>query len=172
MNEIKSQRNKTEHSFLAKIFHWGFIIFFSYGIYKQIDNINQLEDISLLKSEIIFAFTFLLFLGVRFFYMTKTQKTALPADTSKTQKLAAKIVHWSMYICLAGIAGSGLLIGYLFWIGLKDGLLIEFTIYIHEFFVSLIFWLILIHILAAFYHRLRKDNVWSSMVPFWKENEN
>lgn len=172
MNENKSQRNKTEHSFLAKTFHWGFVILFGYGIYKQIDNINQLEDISLLKSEIIFALAFLLFLGVRFLYMTKTQKTALPAETSKTQKLAAKIVHWSMYTCLAGIAGSGLLIGYLFWLGFKDKLLIEFTISIHEFFVSIIYWLILIHILAALYHRLRKDNVWSSMVPFWKENEN
>ena len=172
MNENKNQRNKTEHSFLAKTFHWGFVILFGYGIYKQIDNINQLEDISLLKSEIIFALAFLLFLGVRFLYMTKTQKTALPAETSKTQKLAAKIVHWSMYTCLAGIAGSGLLIGYLFWSGFKDRLLIEFTIFIHEFFVSIIYWLILIHILAALYHRLRKDNVWSSMVPFWKENEN
>ena len=170
MNENKSQRNRTEHSFLAKTFHWGFVILFGYGIYKQIDNINQLEDISLLKSEIIFALAFLLFLGVRFLYMTKTQKTALPAETSKTQKLAAKIVHWSMYTCLAGIAGSGLLIGYLFWLGFKDRLLIEFTISIHEFFVSIIYWLILIHILAALYHRLRKDNVWSSMVPFWKEN--
>ena len=170
MNENKSQRNKTEHSFLAKTFHWGFVILFGYGIYKQIDNINQLEDISLLKSEIIFALAFLLFLGVRFLYMTKTQKTALPAETSKTQKLAAKAVHWSMYTCLAGIAGSGLLIGYFFWLGLKDGLLIEFTISIHEFFASLIYWLILIHILAALYHRFRKDNVWSSMVPFWKEN--
>ena len=138
MNENKSQRNKTEHSFLAKTFHWGFVILFGYGIYKQIDNINQLEDISLLKSEIIFALAFLLFLGVRFLYMTKTQKTALPAETSKTQKLAAKIVHWSMYTCLAGIAGSGLLIGYLFWLGFKDRLLIEFTISIHEFFVSFI----------------------------------
>ena len=55
MNEIKSLSNKTEHSLLAKTFHWGFVILFGYGIYKQIDNINQLEDISLLKSEIIFA---------------------------------------------------------------------------------------------------------------------
>ena len=75
-----------------------------------------------------------------------------------------------MYTCLAGIAVSGLLIGYFFWLGLKDGLLIEFTISIHEFFVSLIYCLILIHILAALYQRFRKDNVWSSMVPFWKEN--
>ena len=52
MNEIKSLRNETEYSLLAKTFHWGFVILFVYGIYKQIDNINQLEDISLLKSEI------------------------------------------------------------------------------------------------------------------------
>jgi cytochrome b561 len=39
----------------------------------------------------------------------------------------------------------------------------------HELAVSIIYWLIGIHILAAIYHRLKKDGVWSSMVPLWKE---
>ena len=70
-----------------------------------------------------------------------------------------------------GIAGSGLLIGYFFSLGFKDGFLIEFTVGVHEFFVSAIYWLISIHVIAAIYHRLKNDGVWSSMVPFWKENK-
>ena len=163
--------NSTNYSLLAKALHWCFIIMFAYGIYKQVDDINQLEDVSFFRTEIIFASVFLLFLAFRLFYMTKTQKTSLPIDTPKSQKFAAKIVHFSMYISLAGIAGSGLLIGYFFSLGFKDGFLIEFTVRVHEFFVSAIYWLISIHVIAAIYHRLKNDGVWSSMVPFWKENK-
>ena len=46
---------KPKHSFLAMIFHWGFVVIFTYGIVKQVDNINQLSDMALLKFEIIFA---------------------------------------------------------------------------------------------------------------------
>ena len=110
MNNIENENVKAKYSFLAKFLHWCFVILFAYGILKQVEDINQLEDISLLKFEIFFAVIFLLFLAFRFIYMTKTQKTSLPANTPKTQKLAAKIVHFSMYISLAGIAFSGLVI--------------------------------------------------------------
>ena len=38
-----------KYSFLAKFFHWGFVFLFGYGIFKQVDDIEQLENISLLK---------------------------------------------------------------------------------------------------------------------------
>ena len=101
--------------------------------------------------------------------MKKTQQSSLPEQTPESQKLAAKIVHTGMYICLAAIPLSGLIIGLLFWLDLKDGILINIVIEAHEFAVSIIYWLIGIHILAAIYHRLKKDGVWSSMVPLWKE---
>jgi cytochrome b561 len=164
-----SNGTKKNYSFLAKLLHWSFIFLFAYGIFKQIDNINQLEDIYLLKFEMLFALFFLSFLVFRFFYMTKTQETSLPEDTPRSQRLAAKIVHYSMYICLAAIACSGMMIGCLFWLGLKDGLLIELVIWVHEFSVSLIYWLISIHVIAAIFHRLKNDGVWNSMAPFWKE---
>ena len=162
---------KANYSFLAKLLHWSFIFLFAYGISKQIDNINQLEDIYLLKFEMLFAFFFLSFLIFRFFYMTKTQETSLPEDTLRSQRLAAKVVHYSMYICLAAIACAGMMIGYLFWLGLKDGLLIELVIWVHEFSVSLIYWLISIHVIAAIFHLLKNDGVWNSMAPFWKKNK-
>ena len=149
--------------------HWGFVLVFIYAVLKQIESINQLEDGSLLKFEVVFAIVFLLLLAIRFFYMKKTQQSSLPEQTPEPQKLAAKIVHTGMYICLAAIPLSGLMIGLLFWLELKDGMLINIVIEAHEFAVSIIYWLIGIHILAAIYHRLKKDGVWSSMVPLWKE---
>ena len=156
-------------SYFAKLMHWGFVLLFIYAVLKQIESINQLEDGSLLKFEVVFAIVFLLLLAIRFFYMKKTQQSSLPEQTPEPQKLAAKIVHTGMYICLAAIPLSGLMIGLLFWLELKDGMLINIVIEAHEFAVSIIYWLIGIHILAAIYHRLKKDGVWSSMVPLWKE---
>ena len=168
MQKIDENQNK-RYSYLAKFFHWGFVFLFGYGIIKQVDNIQQLEDISLLKFEILFASIFLFFLILRFFYMKKTQTTSLPEETPKSQKFAAKLVHYSMYLCLASICISGLMIGLFFWLGFKNGLVIEFIILIHENSISIIYWLIAIHIIAALFHRFRSDGVWNSMVPFWLE---
>ena len=149
--------------------HWGFVLLFIYGLLKQIDELNQLKDEALLKFEVIFAVIFILLLLIRFVYMRTTQKTSLPQSTPRSQVIAAKVVHSGMYICLALIPLTGLLIGLLFWLGLEDEFLINLVVGSHELAVSLIYWLIGLHILAASYHRLKKDGVWSSMVPFFKE---
>ena len=169
MKALGDKFEKPKYSFLAMFLHWCFVILFAYGIYKQVDDISQLEDISFFRAEIMFASVFLLFLVFRFFYMTKTQKTSLPDNVPKYQKFAAKFVHFSMYACLVGIAGSGLLIGYFYSLGFRDEFLVTIIIGAHEFFVSVIYWLISIHVIAAIYHRLKNDGVWSSMVPIWKE---
>ena len=103
--------------------------------------------------------------------MKKTQKTSLPEDTTKTQKIAAKIAHNEMYILLGGTVLSGLLIGFLFWLGIKNSLLIDFAVNIHELIINLLYLFIFIHIIAATYHRLKRDGVWSSMVPFFREKK-
>ncbi|MEE2774851.1 MAG: cytochrome b/b6 domain-containing protein [Pseudomonadota bacterium] len=172
MTETDQPYPIARYSFMAKLLHWSFVVLFAYGIFKQVDTIEQLEEISFLQFEIIFALVFLVFLIFRFFYMFRTQKTSLPPNTPTAHKLAAKVVHFSMYICLAGIALSGLAIGCFFWLGLKSGLIINSLIWIHEVTVSLIYWLICLHIVAAIYHRLKQDGVWNSMVPIWKENTN
>ena len=38
------RKNKSNYSALAKTFHWGYVIFFAYGVAKQVDNLSQLED--------------------------------------------------------------------------------------------------------------------------------
>ena len=165
----KDRSVHSEFSSFAKLMHWGFVILFVYGLLKQIDSLNQLEDSSLLKFEVVFASVFLFLLLIRFVYMKTTQQSSLPESTPKPQIMAAKIVHSAMYTCLALIPFTGLLIGLLFWLGLKDGLLINLVVGAHELSVSIIYWLIGLHVLAAVYHRLKNDGVWSSMVPLWKE---
>ncbi len=163
------EKNNSEYSKVAKLFHWGFVILFVYGVAKQVEDINQLEDNTFFRFEIIFALIFLFLLIIRFIYMKTTQHTSIPKDTPKVQKISAKIVHNGMYALLAGTALSGLFIGLLFWIKVKDGILIETIIFIHELNINLLYWFIGIHIFAATYHRLKRDKVWSSMVPFLKE---
>ena len=161
--------SKSNFSSIAKFMHWGFVLLFIYGLLKQIDELNQLEDKALLQFEVIFATVFVLLLLIRFIYMKTTQKSSLPDSTPKSQLLAARVVHYGMYACLALIPFTGLLIGLLFWLGFKDGFLINTVVEVHEFSVSVIYWLIGLHILAAIFHRLKNDGVWSSMVPFLKE---
>lgn len=163
------QTPKRKYNFFAKFFHWGFVLLFIYGVAKQVNEIEQLEDQFFFQFEIIFAVIFLFLLSIRFVYMNKTQETSLPDDTSKIQKIAARTVHLGMYSTLAGTAITGLLIGLFYWLGFTEGLLIDFLIVFHSFIVNALYWLIGIHIVAAVYHRIKKDGVWSSMVPFLKE---
>ena len=166
---MPDQLYKKKYSFIAKFWHWGFVLLFIYGVAKQVDEIEQLEDQFFFQFEIIFALLFLFLLAVRFVYMNKTQETALPEDTPKIQKFAARTVHLGMYTTLAGTAITGLLIGLFYWLGFTEGLFIDFLTVIHSFVVNALYWLIGIHILAAIYHRFKKDGVWNSMVPFLKE---
>ena len=138
---------------------------------KQIDNINQLEDLALLKFEIAFALVFILFLVTRFVYMKRTQKSSLPPDTPMVQRVIAKAVHYGMYIGMISIAFSGLVIGCVYWFGLKSGVIIETFIGWHELSVSIVYWLVGLHLIGAIYHRLKNDGVWQSMVPSLKRRK-
>ena len=164
-------QEKLQHSLLAKTLHWFFVILFGYGVFKQIENKEQLNDLGLLRSEIFFALIFLIFILFRFIYMKRVFKSALPSKSPAIQLKAAKLVRILMYLVLSGIAISGLGIGFLFWLGYKNSLLIETIIWVHELLFSTIIFLISIHILAAIYHRTQHDFVWSSMVPFLKEKD-
>ena len=172
---MKHKSGQMEHkgySVIAKVFHWGFVALFAYGIAKQVDDINQLEDFALLRFELIFATILVVMLALRFLYMTKTQTSSLPQETSTLQKLAAKLVHLGMYASIAAIAISGILVGVFYWIGVKDGLLVQGVVAVHESAVTLSYWLIGIHVAAAVYHRFKSDGVWNSMVPAWREKSN
>ena len=70
MDGTNPTAKSTKYSTTAKVFHWGFVILFVYGIAKQVDDISQLEDFVILRFELIFATIFILLLAIRFVYMT------------------------------------------------------------------------------------------------------
>ena len=171
MRNPEVEITKPSYTLTAKVFHWSFVFLFAYGISKQVDNINQLEDLALLKFEIAFDLLFILFLVARFAYMKRTQKSSLPPDTPMLQKALAKAVHYGMYIGMISIALSGLVIGCLYWLGLERGIIIETIIIWHETSVSIVYWLVGLHLIGAIYHRFKKDGVWESMMPTLKREK-
>ncbi|NKC01258.1 MAG: cytochrome b/b6 domain-containing protein [Pseudomonadales bacterium] len=155
------------HSLVARVFHWGFIFVFAYGLAKQVDEVEELEDRAFLVEEIVFATFFLFILVVRFIYMRTTRPTALPSDTAKTVSILARFVHLGMYLSLAMLAVTGLTIGGMFAVGSREGIVFASMLWAHEAFYWASVNLIVVHVLGALYHRRLGDGVWSAMVPMF-----
>ena len=49
---------ENSHTRLAKTIHWTFSLLYAYGIFKQVEDLGELEDASLLNFEIFFAVVF------------------------------------------------------------------------------------------------------------------
>jgi|TARA_B100000085_G_scaffold195073_1_gene178875 cytochrome b561 len=162
----------SSHTLIAKIFHWGFIILYTYGMVKQLDDLSQLEDAGLLYFEVVFSILFLLIVIFRYLYMRK-YKTFFGARkaVSKAHQYLGKTIHISMYLCLVLLPLSGLLIAGLYSFGFKDGILQGIAVGIHEFSASMSYFLIVIHVVGAVYSRIKGEGIWTSMVPFWKEGK-
>ena len=158
------------HTFLAKFVHWFFVILYAYGIFKQLDDLEQLEDSGLLMFEVVFASVFLLIVLIRYFYMSRFE-TFLGANepVPLIHTYLAKTVHSLMYFCLVLLPLTGLAIAALFRRGMVDGLLMDGAIGVHGFAADLSYLLIAVHVLAAVYSRLKNEGIWTSMVPLWKE---
>ena len=157
------------YSVMAKFIHWAFIGVLAIGVINQVDEVEELESTVLLVTEVVFAVVFLSLLLFRFIYM-RTAKAALPQlDMPKPLILLALTVHRGMYVSLALIAITGLIIGGLYYFGSKNGWVLEAVLLLHE----ICFWisvnLIGLHIAGAIYHRRKGDGVWNAMVPILPE---
>ena len=161
-----SRQTAIPHSLTARVFHWGFIGVFAYALTKQLDEVEELEDLSLLQSEMVFASIFLILLIARFLYMRSTRPTALPVDTPRLEKLLARAGHLAMYASLSLIPVTGLVIGGLYWSGIKSGGAMDIALLLHEIAVNTSYFLIAGHVAAAIYHRRKRDGIWSAMVNF------
>ena len=167
-NSHKNNSTISSHGFTSKFIHWSFTLLYAYGILKQVNDISQLEDSNQLEFEVIFAIVFLIIVIFRYFYMKQFPTLiGAPESISKVQILFARSIHVGIYFSLVMLPVSGLMIAFLFSIGFKEGLLQEIALGLHDFSASLSYWLIGIHILAAFYSRLKGEMIWHSMVPFW-----
>ena len=157
------------HTSLGKFIHWTFTLLYAYGILKQVDDLSELEDPSLLNFEIIFAIIFLILVLVRYFYMKDTPALlGAHEDMSRGHLFIAKSVHRLVYFSLIMLPSTGLLIAGLFNLGMGG---IEIAILIHEFSAFLSYLVIGLHVVASIYSRFKGEGLWNAMVPVWKETK-
>ena len=159
------------HTFLGKLIHWTFIPLYAYGIFKQVDDIEALEDQALLIFETIFASIFLLIVILRFTYMRRF-KTFQGAThpPHRIHTFIARSVHRGMYAALILLPLSGLIIAALYSQDIKTGPLQDGALAVHEFSATLSYVMIATHVSAAIYSRVKGEGVWSSMVPILNED--
>ena len=141
-------------------------------MFKQLDDLSQLEDAGLLYFEVVFSILFLFIVILRYLYMKKYE-TFLGASKAvpMAHQYLAKVVHISMYLCLFLLPLSGLCIAGLYTLGITRGLMQDFAVGLHEFSASLSYLLIIIHVVGAVYSRMKGEGIWTSMVPVWKEDK-
>ena len=159
------------HTFLGKLIHWTFIPLYAYGIFKQVDDIEALEDQALLIFETIFASIFLLIVILRFTYMRRFKTFQGATHTPhRIHTFIAKSVHRGMYAALMLLPLSGLIIAALYSQDIKTGPLQDGALAVHEFSATLSYVMIATHVSAAIYSRVKGEGVWSSMVPIMNED--
>tara|TARA_B100000965_G_C19517502_1_gene724883 strand:- start:390 stop:995 length:606 start_codon:yes stop_codon:yes gene_type:complete len=167
------------HTKLAKTIHWSFIILYVYGIFKQVNALEDLEDSGLLISEIIFATAFIVIVILRYSYMRRF-KTFLGArePVHIVHYYFARSVHKAMYACFILLPLTGLMIAGLYNQGYtvnatpdEDQTVMDLVLDLHGLVAEISYLLIIIHIAAAIYSRIKGEGVWSSMVPMLKEDK-
>jgi len=165
---------QTSHTLFARSIHWSFIVLYLYGLFKQIGELDELEDNGLLLFEILFATVFLVVVILRYSYMRRF-KTFLGArePIHIVHYYFARSLHKAMYVVFILLPLSGLLIAGLYTKGYQneDELLMEAALGLHSLAAQASILLILAHIAAAIYSRIKGEGVWSSMVPILKEDK-
>ena len=165
---------QTSHTLFARSIHWSFIVLYLYGLFKQIGELDELEDNGLLLFEILFATVFLVVVILRYSYMRRF-KTFLGArePIHIVHYYFARSLHKAMYVVFILLPLSGFLIAGLYTKGYQneDELLMEAALGLHSLAAQASILLILAHIAAAIYSRIKGEGVWSSMVPILKEDK-
>ena len=160
-----------KHTTLGKVLHWGFLVLYAYGIFKQIDDLSKLEDTALLLFEIAFATLFLVIVMLRYAYMRcfeTFQGATVPV--AAVHKKSARAIHVAMYLCLVLLPLTGLAIAALYTQGVgEEAFAMDVAIGLHGLAADLSYALIVIHVLAALYSRVKGEGVWTSMVPVFTE---
>ena len=158
---------QNSHTPLAKFIHWTFTVLYAYGIFKQVDELEELEDVSLLNFEIFFAIVFLIIVLLRYFYM-KDVKTLLGAheEMHKGHLFIAKATHRLVYFSLIMLPTTGFLIAGMLAVDIPG---MQAAIALHEFSAFLSYVTIALHVGASLYSRYKGEGIWNAMVPVFKE---
>ena len=170
---------ETSHTLIARSIHWSFILLYLYGIFKQVNDLAELEDTDLLLFEIVFATVFLIIVILRYSYMSRF-KTLLGSrePVHIVHYFFARTVHKAMYACFILLPLTGLMIAGLYSQGYtvnatpdEEQTVIDLVLDLHGAVADLSYMLIFLHIGAAIYSRIKGEGVWSSMVPILKEDK-
>ena len=167
----------TSHTKLAKFIHWTFILLYLYGIVKQVNELEDLEENQLLLFEIAFATVFLIIVILRYSYMRRFKTfQGATEPVHIVHYYFARIVHRAMYACFILLPLTGLIIAGLYSQGYtvnatpdEEQTIMDVVLDLHGAVADLSYMLILLHIAAAIYSRIKGEGVWSSMVPVLKE---
>ena len=167
----------TSHTKLAKFIHWTFILLYLYGIVKQVNELEDLEDNQLLLFEIAFATVFLIIVIFRYSYMRRFKTfQGATEPVHIVHYYFARIVHRAMYACFILLPLTGLIIAGLYTQGYTENAtpdeeqtIMDIVLDLHGAVADLSYMLIILHIAAAIYSRIKGEGVWSSMVPVLKE---
>ena len=167
----------TSHTRLAKFIHWTFVLLYLYGIVKQVNELGDLEDNQLLLFEIAFATVFLIIVILRYSYMRRFKTfQGATEPVHIVHYYFARIVHRAMYACFILLPLTGLIIAGLYSQGYtvnatpdEEQTIMDVVLDLHGAVADLSYMLILLHIAAAIYSRIKGEGVWSSMVPVLKE---
>ena len=167
----------TSHTKLAKFIHWTFILLYLYGIVKQVNELEDLEDNQLLLFEIAFATVFLIIVILRYSYMRRFKTfQGATEPVHIVHYYFARIVHRAMYACFLLLPLTGLIIAGLYTQGYTENAtpdeeqtIMDIILDLHGAVADLSYMLIILHIAAAIYSRIKGEGVWSSMVPVLKE---
>ncbi|MFL2950248.1 MAG: cytochrome b [Candidatus Thalassarchaeaceae archaeon] len=167
----------TSHTKFAKFIHWTFILLYLYGIVKQVNELEDLEENQLLLFEIAFATVFLIIVILRYSYMRRFKTfQGATEPVHIVHYYFARIVHRAMYACFILLPLTGLIIAGLYSQGYtvnatpdEEQTIMDVVLDLHGAVADLSYMLIFLHIAAAIYSRIKGEGVWSSMVPVLKE---
>ncbi|WP_438956855.1 cytochrome b [Cognatiyoonia sp.] len=160
------------HSFITRSIHWASAALIAFGYFKGLDNVSQLADPNLLRTEVIFSLLLGGLFALRLLWTKKVAgHTRLPTDAPRWEKFASQAVHVGLYasVFLIVISGLGIALGYT--TPVLSGLFLSAMIGLHEFALAALPILLITHIAGALWHRfIRRDGIFESMVPGLSSN--
>ena len=157
------------HTLLGKVFHWAFVLLYAYGIFKQIDDLSQLEDAGLLQFEIVFASVFLLLVVIRTATCGVSKRSRAPSFRSTvTTSASHDSCTWRCISASSFFHSPDSPSPPSTAVASKTDL--PWMRLLHGFSADMSYVLIAIHVVAALYSRIKGEGVWTSMVPVFTES--
>ena len=155
---------------VAKCLHWGTALLLLFAYIANGDVTNALRDPAAMRMEAWLGLAILVIFAARYLWMHKYNAgvSRLPDAAPKWEHLVSRAAHHSLYLCVAAIVATGLLI----WAAQSYGSdwMVNDARDIHEFFTNTTLFVIGAHVIAAFWHKLvRRDGIWEAIgTPWWQ----